>query len=105
MLQLRDVGPRNICNFSLAEGRQDNAIEQPTVYARSAGLAFCLCVFGEKPLGEIGDGRGFLTGNLRGCRIGAAFDEPEQPPCFLARRLGCPWRAVFTDCKLETSNN
>src|SRR5262249_22630398 len=97
MMEFRYIGPRNIRDFSLAEGRQDNAIEQPAVYARSAGLASCLCVFGEKPLDEISDGRGFLTGDLRGRGISTTFDEPEQPPCFLPRRLGCPRRAMLAN--------
>src|SRR5262249_31322319 len=99
-MEFRDVSPRDIDDFAFAEGGQHNAVEQLPIHERSAGFAFSLDVFDEKSLDEVRNNRGFFASYLRGCGIGAAFNEPEQPPCFLPRRLGCPGRAVFTDRKL-----
>ena len=77
VMEFRNIRPCNIGDFSLAQGRQNNAIEQATIYARSAGLALRLSVLGVETFDEISDGRRFSASDLGCCRIGAAFDKPE----------------------------
>jgi hypothetical protein len=70
--------------------------EQPAILPRRRRLALGLGMLGEEALREVRHGRSGLQ--LGGGWISTRGNEPEQPSRLGPCRLGCPGRAVATDC-------
>lgn len=100
VVQLRHILPRQIGNARLAEARQDDTFEQPSVLAGSSWLALGLCVLGEEALREIGDGRRRPRGVLGGGRVLAVGDKPQEAPCLATGLVGRPGGTVSADSEL-----